>query len=410
MISRMLVLAAMLVLPSDIIWDYCHQLSSLKNFGAVLGAFPRLLAFIKSEEIKEFKHHAVHSVQHTAQHLLMHFGLVQIATIFLITVLSSRLCEYCVVRTKSLNFLSLAPFLSLSAFEMFLLQLEHAVLIYFEAKPYFFHLFGDNILVHLLWIVSVVFFIVPLVVRAKVYTEHRLHYAAPILMAAVFALGCYVFNFVYFMIDRDVLHHLGSIRDRFGILHRFCDEHGLSVRFYNSNEKHYEAACTTLSFLHYRNIIIYGDLGQFTDRQIEAALLHECCSFTALGMLEALLLPTIQRFLFAFFCIFVSKRYLKKYFSIKTINHITAFLVLEECLAMGLQRYLFFPLTLLRQAIRARADDTIVRAGLGGDYAKFLLVSEVGAQVSHINPTALYRLFNLESNLFERVERLLAHK
>lgn len=406
MAYKHIIVCAIMLFSIDLIYELLFQAYFLHNYDSEVQSYPTVLKFIRDRKIKDFEHQALHSIDHTIKHLITHLCLVQVAVCFLIVSISESIGGILSEAMKGVNFLFLSGFMSLTPAEMLVLQLEHIIMLYFECKCYFAHVFGDNILVMLLWFIVLMFFYVPLHARAKVWLEHRLHYVAPIAMAAMFSTTVYLYKYISFKIDLDLLHHLGSISDRFETLEAFCRAHNLAIRFFRSDEKHYDTACAALSLFADRNVIVYGDLARFTDREIEAALLHECFSFTTLGTAGAVFLPTLQKFLFAGFCIFFSKRFLKHLCTGYT-GHITAFLVAEEALSMSLQRFLFCPLNLACQAIEARADSVVVAHGLGTDYAAFLLRSEVEAHNSHIGASFLYRLFNKESNLFERVDRLI---
>ncbi|KAI5169327.1 hypothetical protein PAEPH01_0619 [Pancytospora epiphaga] len=407
MALRSAFILALIAFPLDIIYETIYQANFRANFNTELEKFPGVLNLIKTQHIDKFKHHALHSISHTISHLLIHLGLIYTSAVFVMAILSNSFCAIAENACKTLNFLFLSSFMSLSPMEMLLLQLEHFIVIFFECSFYFSHVFGFNILVSLLWIIVLIFFYIPLHVRAKVYLEHKLRYVAPIAMAAVFSTTIYIYKYVSFKIDLGIYHHLVPITNSFPILERFCKEHGIGVEYYSSNDKYYDKACSALSLFTDRNIILYGSLGKLSPREIEAALLHESFAFSWLGMLDTFILPTLEKFLFAGLCIFFSKRFLKHFCS-KHIGHITAFLILEECLSLGVQRFIFFPINIIRLGIEHRADAMVKASGLGMEYAKFLLLSEVDAHLSHINPSNIYQLFHCEGKLFNRIEFLIS--
>lgn len=406
MIANVL-LPIFIAIPMDLVYELIHQSFFSKNIRKCLMKNRNTIDFLSHGSDQELEKSIHHNIHNTICHLIIHWCLLKICAVFVCICASPRFCELIDNKMKNVKFMFINRFMGLSSFEMLLIQIEHVCILYCECKGPFFHVYGNTWLSLGIFLIVLIFLIVPLLVRCKVYMEKRFCSLAPFLSAIIFTIFLEFYHFIIFNIDHLVLEKLIKITNNYKILNSYCKDKSINFVAYNNPDKEYDTCTSSSSFAFSVNAIIYGSLSHFKPKEIEAALLHEAFKHTFVGVVGNTILPLVQRILFAVFLVYFSKRCLKPFCN-RNISHVTGFLVLEEVLSMGVERFIFFPIMWLQQYVDGVGDKAIKEAGLGVDYAKFLLHSRMHAHLEIINPSLFYRIFNRENHLFERISKLIS--
>lgn len=405
--STLLALALLLVLSVDIISEIICQRAVPHRFSLYSkpSAAVKFIESLNMHDLMEIIHKSVH---HRIMHLFTHLFLSQTSLLFLLYIMNKNIIGFSLNLFKDFSFLIVRRFMGLSSFEMLLLQLEHAIFIFFECMACFSHFFDDSTLSLLVWSCLVVFVITPIHVRAKVFLEKRLHWKAPLVMAAIYSLVLYLYPYIFFMVDLKMLHHLEKIDMRFESVNTLCSNYGTSFSLYHDPSPHYSESYKIINFFGTKSIIVHCNFAKIDPKRIEPLLFHACQSFKMSGLFANTFLPVFQRFLAAFVMIVFDKYMLVRLCG-KSIDHVTAHLVVEEAFANNLERYVFVVLNLIHHYVEHRADIAVQKEGLGVQLAEFLVLSELPAGCTPIISHSIYKFFNHGSDLFGRIGILINH-
>lgn len=422
MASRHILSAIIFALPVDLVFELFYQMYVKYHCNDILAGYEKANTFIEDlsknlndSNCKEYDYKQLlpKTINHVMHHLAGHLFLCFNSFLFVMFIASKKICDSLAVKFKSFSLLFIKDFMGLSSMEMFLLQLEHCIVVYLESPNFikqcishkFYH--AHESVINVIWVILIIFAVVPILVRCKVYCEVRLHYEAPLVAAAVFTIFLFFYKLFLFNVDLRILRNLEDINiTKFNVLNDYIGGKGYNINIYNDKEKHYDTSQLVLDFVFSKNIILYGDISKYSFKEKEAALLHCSFDFSFWGQLSEVFIPLVQRFLFAFICIYFSKYHLKRFCN-DHIGHITAFLILEEMLDTNVQKFIFAPFNILELFIEGGANSLVKKHGLGNDYAKYLLISELHAHSAHIHPSFFYDLFNKNNKLLTRINNLI---
>lgn len=379
----------------DIFIEYIYQTGLYFSIVSRLEQYPNFSKNVLG-------HHTLKYIKESIHHTLIHISTNVLLTGMCVFLVSLTINHK--IRTSLFNFLFpifyLFPsFSGVSSFEIFLLEVQCAIIRIFESKWICSLFFEDNILLNISWPLFVFFILVPLEIRFKIYIEKRLHYKAPIFIGILHAISSILLPIVYLLVSRSIF--------KCSLIESISfpgDLKKISVYHLKSNSHHLEI----IPISYYNSIIIKGNISHHKE-DILSSLIFESSKFDIAGIVSSLLMPFIKNLIFAFFVVYFDKKYLKMFCS-NDIHHICAHLIVEEFLNIGFFKYLLSPLIILENLLVYSHDDKI-RNFLLQNTEKSKIATEYFNLKLHshksIHPSFFYCMFNNETNTISRLNEIL---
>lgn len=301
----------------DLFWELIFQYRSLADLKFILEKSKDLFS-------KDMHHILEHNIGASVKHLLIGIFLTSFASFILFITVNLNLRSMLLRYSKTLVSYY-KPFMGVSSFEMFILQLQCSILRYFESR-WIYDIFITNNFLRWFWLPTVVGIIAPVEIRFKVYMEKTFHNKSNLInniLHATMATSFPIILFYYY----SLFGNLSKI-DVSSDLPNFKN-----CNFYYNNVS--DSTCNVFLATSFFNNNFIIQKPENSHEILEVFLNIAFLDFYKIKHKSGLFLhPFTKNLIFLFFFTIANKHFLKSLCS-NDIGHVCASLILEEYINVG---------------------------------------------------------------------------
>lgn len=345
---------------------------------------------------KETLHAMEHAAHHTLSHLYKHAQLINFSLAFAYLALHEPIFTYCAEHLKKYTFWTIRSFHGLCSYEMLLLHIESTIVLYYELHDYWSLLGLPNTkYTHCMWIALVTLILAPLNVYALVALEKRLKDKTPFVMAGIYTAWEIIMPAVLFFVARAQKTIVPSslvVKD-------------VSAPIYTQVTPSLPVDPDIL-WCPLARVIILPNIANAPQGLLETLAERANYELHPLMCVGRWLVQGSLNVIFAALMSFIQKRFLKR-LRCSGMDGATAFLVVEEFLAFGFERYLGALGIAFWHACNVLGDKYMVQKGCKDLLVAGLLHTGCFFQ-QHMAPSQLFQFLNGEISIFARCENILS--